>query len=132
MSDQTQLTVKLPGYRPVGPPPEDDDTKWWRNFLAQIVFGIWSEKKEQYEKRGWSYAKPKVHQDEIIAEALRRVKSLKDAGVWDHKEHKYNWIDRRIEEAASEKFGPRNDAGILKIVNTTGGYSEPNPELFEE
>jgi len=127
--DRMAKTVKLLGYQPTQKPDEDEEVQWWRQWLVEIVFGLWNEKKQYLAKMGFP-PRP-IHQKEILREVTRRVKMLKDEGLWQHKAHEHNWIERRVNECATEEYGPKTD-GILKIVNTTAGYYEPNPELFRK
>jgi len=129
-------TVKLEGYQPTGPPEEGSEVQWWREWLVRIIFGLWKEKKDILAKRGWT-ARP-IHQKEVLREVKRRVAMLKEEKLWGTcKEYRYskmrghNWIERRVNECATEEFGPKTDEGVLKIVNVTAGLYAPNPELFK-
>lgn len=133
-------TVKLPGYQPVGRPDENEETQWWRQWIVEIVFSLLYEKQQIYKKMGWDLplTKLKIHQSEIYREKRRRVAFLKEEKLWGRcdrypymKDHGHNWIERRVNEAASEKFGPRTEDGKLKIVNSTKGYYTINPCLVQ-
>jgi hypothetical protein len=130
-----QLTFKLPNYKPTGKPKENGELAWWRNWLVSIVFGLWHEKKQTLSKMGFP-ARP-VHQKEIFREKCRRVEMLKMEGLWGctrqypyAMDHGHNWIERRVNEVATLKYGPTVD-GVLKVVNVTAGYYAPNPKLFK-
>lgn len=132
-------TVKLPGYQSVGRPPEDEETQWWRQWVVEIIFGLLHEKQRTYKEMGWDMplTKLKIHQSEIYREKCRRVAFLKEEKLWGNcerypysKNHGHNWTERRVNEAASEKFGPKTEDGKLKIVNVTKGYYSINPKLL--
>jgi len=125
----SELTVKLPGYEPTGKPPENEETRWWRQWLVEIIYGLWNEKKQYLAPMGFP-PRP-IHQREIAREVSRRVLMLKSEGLWKHKKHDHNWIERRVNECATEEYGPKTEDGILKVVNTSAGFYEPNPELFK-
>jgi len=127
----SELTVKLPGYEPTGKPPEDEETRWWRQWLVEIIYGLWNEKKQLLAKMGFP-PRP-ISQREIFWEVTRRIGMMKAEKIWKHKSHGHNWVERRVNECATRKYGPKTEEGILKIVNTSaqGGLYEPNPELFK-
>ena len=119
-------------------PKEDVEVQWWREWLVKIIFGLWNQKKELLAPMGFP-ARP-ISQREIFIEKGRRVEMLKQEGLWGRTkefpyslDHNHNWIERRVNECATEKFGPKRD-GVVKIVNTSPkkGLYEPNPELFTE
>ena len=121
-------TVKLEGYKPTQKPEEDEEIRWWRQWLVEIIFGLWNEKKELLAKMGFP-PRP-IHQKEIYKEVTRRVSMMKNERIWHHKSHGHNWIERRVNECATEELGPKDEDGILKIVNTSAGLYEPNTHLF--
>ena len=139
---QRLKTVKLPGYQPTSFPEEmpNDDLEFHRKLLTQIMFGLWSTKKDELASRGWP-AQP-VHQKEIFKEYLARVerykgmdKKLKLSGAaryWPSfaRVHDHNWIERRMNYLATEEYGVKQD-GVVMIVNVTAGEYAPNPKLFE-
>lgn len=121
----SQKTLKLEGYQAVGRPKEDEDIKWWRQWLVEIVYGLYHEKMKLLAKMGFP-PRP-IHQKEIFKEVQRRISMMKDENIWRHKAHGHNWVERRINECATEELGPKEN-GKVKVVNTTGGFYEPNPE----
>ena len=103
--------------------------KWWRQWLVEIINGLWYEKKGLMAEMGFP-AKP-ITQQEILREVKRRVAMMKDERIWFHKSHEHNWIERRVNELVKEEFGPKAENGILKIVRIAGdNLYEPNPKLF--
>lgn len=131
----SQKTLKLEGYKPTARPEENGEVKWWRQFLVEIIWGLWFEKKRLLAEMGFP-PRP-VHQNEIYKEKCRRLFMLKSERVWGttkrfpHSEdHSHNWIERRVNECATEEFGPRNSDGLLKVVNSSAGLYEPNPAIF--
>lgn len=135
MEKVKQLTLKGEKYEVVGRPPENKETQWWRCFLVKIIFGLYNEKKETLSQIGWQ-PQP-ITQAEIFREKCRRVAMLKEAGAWGNtkeypykNDHEHNWIERRVNECATEQFGPRID-GKVAVINTTAGKYEPNPKLFK-
>ena len=117
------VTVKLPGWQPQPRPPEDQDIKFHRQLLTEIVFGLFHRKKEILERKGMP-SQP-VSLREIWLEYLSRKETLKQTGEWSYKEHMKRWIDRRVNEIASPEYG---ENGVPKIVAATAGYYEPNPK----
>jgi len=139
---QRLKTVKLPGYQPTLHPEEtpDDDLRFHQSLLTQIVFGLWSAKKDELATRGWPPMP--VHQKEVFAEYKARAarykamdKELRLKGsdrYWPShaREHDHNWIERRVNYLATEEYGPKQH-GIVMVVNVTAGQYAPNPKLFE-
>lgn len=134
-------TVKLPGYEntifPEATP--NSDLEFHMKLLTQIIFGLWNQKKNELAKHGWP--PQAIHQNEIYAEYKARVQryktmdeklGLRKDRFWPiyAKVHTHNWIERRVNYLATEKFGPKQN-GILKIVNVTKGEYAPNPQLFK-
>jgi len=118
-------------------PQENSETKWWRQWLCKIIFGLHHEKKQLFAEVGFS-ARP-ISQREIRKEVERRTEMLKQENIWGktpqfpyRTEHNHNWIERRVNELATEEFGPRTEEETLKIicVDKRKGLYEPNPELF--
>ena len=118
-------------------PPENDETRWWREWICKIIFGLWHEKKAVLEHMGFP-ARP-ISQKEILKEVERRIEMLKDASLWgctrDYPfwvEHNHNWIERRVNELVKADFGPRTREGSLKIIcaDKRKGQYEPNQKLF--
>jgi hypothetical protein len=133
---QAQKTLKLEGYKPTARPEENGEVKWWRQWLVEIIYALYFRKKQLLVEMGFP-ARP-VHQNEIYREKCSRVLMLKAEGIWGRtqrfphsQDHDHNWIERRVNECATEEFGPHNGNGILKVVNTSAGLYEPNPKLFE-
>jgi hypothetical protein len=134
---QSSLTIKLQDdNQSANRPREDNEVQWWREWLVKIIFGLWNQKKEILKRIGFP-PRP-ISQREIFKEKCRRVEMLKQERLWGVTkeypyavDHGHNWIERRVNECATEKFGPKLD-GVVKIVNTSArnGLYEPNPELF--
>lgn len=136
----SQKTVKLPGYKkkPM-PDPGSQDTQFHMKLLAQIIFGLFAQKKQELAAMGWP-PQP-IHQNEIYEEYKARVKRYKQ---YDKKHqgknrywppfaqvHLHNWIERRVNYLATPAFGPKNETDILLIVSPSDGLYEPNPALFK-
>lgn len=122
MSEQTS---KLAGWTPQGRPAEDDDMKFHRQMIVEIVFGLFFRKKEILAEMGMP-SQP-VSLLEIWREYRSRVTQLKAMKLWRCKEHGKRWLDRRVNECACPKY---YENGVAKIVATTAGFYEPNPMLF--
>lgn len=121
----------LASYEHIGRPFEDEEIKWWRQWLVEIIYGLWNEKNKALSEVGFP-SRP-IRQQEIYREVTRRVFMLKGEGLWNHKEHGHNWVERRVNELVTEEFGPKNEHGILKVVRIAGdNLYEPNPKLFSE
>jgi hypothetical protein len=119
-------------------PPENDDTRWWREWLTKIVYGLWHEKRETL--RRMEFPSRPVSQREIFREVQRRIEWLESERLWGRcreypfrVKHNHNWCERRVNELAKPEFGPKTADGTLKIVcsNQRKGLYEPNPELFK-
>lgn len=134
----SQKTLKLKGYQPTTYPEDnpDDDLEFHRQLLTKIVFGLWSQKREELALKGWP-PQP-IHQKEIFAEYKARVQRYKamdrELGLKEFwpvyaRVHDHNWVERRVNYLASERFGPKKD-GVLMIVNVTAGKYAPNEKLF--
>lgn len=145
MTSQSQLTVKLTGNQhelwPEAAP--NSDLEFHMELLKKIVFSLWNRKKETLADRGWS-AQP-VSQKEIYAEYNAKVAEFRgidrklglkgEAKYWPSfaKVHDHNWVERRVNYLATDKFGPRDPStNLLMIVNTNAKRGEyaPNPKLF--
>jgi len=120
-------------------PAENKETRWWRQFLCKIIYGLWHQKKQTLENMGFP-ARP-ISQKEIFAEVERRVSMLKQEGVWGFTkefpcwiEHNHNWIERRVNELAGSEFAPRTVEGVLKVVcvDKKRGLYAPNQDLFKK
>jgi len=130
-NDLGGLGWKHPDYKKIRRPGEDDDMKWWRQWLVEITYGLWSEKKTLMAEMGFP-AKP-VTQQEIFREVTRRVAMMKGEQIWFHKCHEHNWVERRVNECVTEEFGPKDENGNLKLVRTAGdNLYEPNPAIFQK
>jgi len=128
MSEQT---AKLAGWAPQGKPAEDADIQFHRQLLVEIVFGLFNTKKEILSRMGMP-PQP-ISLFEIYMEyrsRMAQLRSIKKSWFkqWRWKQHNKRWIDRRVNEIACPKY---YEDGIPKVVATTAGLYEPNPQLFE-
>jgi len=143
---QSQLTVKLSGSNQHTLWPEatpNSDLEFHMELLKKIVFSLWNRKKEILAERGWN-AQP-VSQKEIFAEYKAKASEFKGIDkklglkgadrYWPSfaRVHDHNWVERRVNYLATEKYGPKDSvSGILMIVNVNAKRGEyaPNPKLF--
>jgi hypothetical protein len=138
----SQQTFKLQGYQPKAFPEQEpnNDLIFHNKLLLEIIFGLWSQKKQELAKRGWP-PQP-IHQNEIFAEYKARVQRYKnmdaelqlkdDERFWPSyaKVYGHNWVERRVNYLATPAYGPKKE-GVLMVVNVTAGKYMPNLKLFK-
>ena len=130
----SQQTLKLGGWKPQAPPPEDGDVKFHRQLLVEIIYGLFYKKKKFLE--GMSMPPQPISLEEIWEEFCSRrtmMQSIKDVEhggtMWKWVWHSKRWVDRRVNETATPQFYPN---GVPKVVATSAGLYQPNQVLFKE
>jgi len=121
-----EQTVKLDGWTAYARPPENDDMKFHRQLLVEVIFGLYNQKKEKLKTMG--FPSQPISLLEIWLEFQSRRAMLDSIKQWPWKWHEKRWIDRRVNEVACPKYA---ENGTVKIVSPKAMFYEPNPELFK-
>lgn len=122
----SERTVKLPGWGPQCRPAEDSEVQAYRQLIVEVVFGAYHAKRELLAKM--QMPPQPVSLAEIYLALKNRVLQLRRVRMWPYRKHGKRWVDRRVNEAATPKYYAD---GMPKIVATTAGMYEPNPQLFK-
>lgn len=94
---------------------DDDERAVYRQLAVEAVYAIWNREHRP------------THLSEIYPIVRQKIKELIATGKWQYKAFRSKRsVDRRVNEAASEKFG------FPRIVAVTAGIYQPNMELFVE
>jgi len=119
-------TLKLEGWKPQPPPPENSETQAYRDLIVEAVYLIYEHNRQLYSRHGFP-PRP-VTLGEIYRAVTNKIRALKRAGKWPYKVHGKRWVDRRVNEAACPDFYPDK---IPKIVAASAGRYLPNPHVKE-
>ena len=122
----SEKTVKLSGWSPQARPAETDETKFHRQLLTEIVYGLYYKKKEHLAKMGMP-PQP-ISLREIWLEFCSRRAMLDSIKEWKWSWHGKRYIDRRVNEISSIKY---SENGIPKVVAVSAGLYTVNPEVFK-
>jgi len=115
--------VKTAGWTAQDRPPEDDDIKFHRQLIIEIVFGLYHAKKKKLEAMG--FPPQGISLLEIWYEFQSRrataaaTKLDNHHSAWPWKWHEKRWLDRRVNEASSTAYGES------KLFSIKAGYYAP-------
>lgn len=123
----SEKTLKLDGWAAQTKPGETNDMTYHRQFLVEIVYGLYYEKKQLLATM--SMPPQPISLLEIYKEYDRRVNMLKSIKEWKHTRHGKRWIDRRVNEISCPKY---YKDGIPKVAAASAGLYMPNPSLFRD
>ena len=117
----SEKTVKLEGWTNTFRPEENEEIRFHRQLLIEIVHGLYHQKKEHLQKTGMP-PQP-VSLNEIWLEFCSRRAMLKSIGEWPWGWHSKRYCDRRVNECAAAKYA---SDGKPKIVAVTAGLYSPS------
>jgi len=109
-------TVKLDGWKPQPPPPENE---------CKATIQLVNEIMMSYRAMG----KHEIMLLQIYLEYKIRVARMKAMGTWPYPVRGKRTIDRMVNRAADKRWYP---GGVPKLVAVTAGKYAINPMLFEE
>lgn len=116
----SERTSKLSSWSPYARPAENDDTKFHRKMIREIVFGLFHQKKDMLAQMGMPSQPISLY--EIWLEYQSRRGQLIAMKLWKFPRHSKRWLDRRVNECACPKY---YENGTPKIVAVTAGLYEP-------
>jgi len=111
-------TVKMEGWQPQHPPISREEEKQMINIINESVMGLFSESQLPLQTFACNLL-------EIYRKCQQKVRRLRDTDEWNYPYRGKRTWDRRVNNAATEKYG-------AKIVAVTAGMYRPNVKLFQE
>lgn len=111
-------TVKIPGWQPQQVPVSKDEEKAMINLINESVMGLFNESKLPLHTFSCNLL-------EIYRRCQQKVRQKRADREWNYPYRGKRTWDRRVNNAASLKFG-------AKIVAVTSGVYRPNAKLFQE
>jgi len=121
-------TVKLDGWTPQPPPQQNSETEVYRKLIVEAVKMLYTINKQ---KTTPPFRPEPVSLAMIYTAVKNRIVAMMLRGEWKYlgwfdkagKPHirTKRWVDRRVNEAASEEYG-------AKIVAVRAGYYIPKEE----
>lgn len=122
----SERTVKLGNWTPQSRPEENDEIKFHRQLLTEIVYGLYFKKKEHLAKM--QMPPQPISLREIWLEFCSRRAMLDSIGEWKWHWHEKRFIDRRVNEISCPSYYPD---GKVKVVSVKAGLYVPSPEIFK-
>lgn len=109
-------TVKVEGWQPQHPPISRDEETAMITVINESVMSLFHESKLPLETFACDLL-------QIYRRSQQKVRRLRDTGDWNYPYRGKRTWDRRVNNAATRKYG-------AKIVAVTAGKHRPNPRLF--